>query len=182
MRPVQKLHFVKHAQRGTALVMTLVILLLLTMLGITAINTSTLEERMAGNTKDQNLSFQAAETVLRAAEAWVQSTTAATQLTTNNASGIYDSTGVPSTTTELWDSIDWSSPSNLVTYPGVPGAPATTSSLSEVNTQPRYIIEKISIEPLSPGTRITVRITARGTGASDTTVSMVQSTYSMTYP
>ena len=77
MCPIQKLQGAKHTQRGTALVMTLVILLLLTMLGITAINTSTLEERMAGNTKDQNLSFQAAETALRAAEAWVTSTTTA---------------------------------------------------------------------------------------------------------
>ena len=180
MRPIQKLHFVNHAQRGTALVMTLVILLLLTMLGITAINTSTLEERMAGNTKDQNLSFQAAETALRAAENWVQSTTAATQLNTNNASGIYDSTIAAAT--DLWDVIDWSSTNNLVAYPNLPGGPAVTGGLNEVNDQPKYIIEKINIEPLSPGTRITVRITARGTGASDTTVSMVQSTYTVTYP
>ena len=179
MRPVRKLYRVNYAQRGTALVMTLVILLLLTMLGITAINTSTLEERMAGNTKDQNLSFQAAETALRAAENWVQSTTVATQLNTNNASGIYDST--IATTTDLWDVIDWSGTSNLVTYPNVPGGPTVTGGLSEVD-QPKYIIEKINIEPLSPGTRITVRITARGTGASDTTVSMVQSTYTVTYP
>ena len=177
MRPIQNLHRVKHTQRGTALVMTLVILLLLTMLGITAINTSTLEERMAGNTKDQNLSFQAAETALRAAETWVQSTTAATQLNTNNAIGIYD----PSVTAiDVWDSIDWSS-TNVVTYPGVPGTTAT-GGLAEVGTQPKYIIEKVRTEALSPGTRITVRITARGTGASDTTVSMVQSTYSVTYP
>ena len=178
MRPVRKLYRVNYAQRGTALVMTLVILLLLTMLGITAINTSTLEERMAGNTKDQNLSFQAAETALRAAETWVQSTTVATQLNTNNANGIYDRS---TTAIDVWDSIDWSS-ANVVTYPGVPGAPATTSSLNEVSTKPKYIIEKANIEPLSPGTRITVRITARGTGASNTTVSMVQSTYTVTYP
>ena len=179
MHPIQKLYHVKHSQRGTALVMTLVILLLLTMLGITAINTSTLEERMAGNTKDQNLSFQAAETALRTAEAWVQSTTAATQLNTNNANGIYDPS---STTIDVWDSIDWLS-ANVVTYPRVPGGLVVTGGLNEVDTQPKYIIEKVGIDPLTPsGTRITVRITARGTGASDTTVSMVQSTYSVTYP
>ncbi len=178
MCPMQKLQGVKHTQHGTALVMTLVILLLLTMLGITAINTSTLEERMAGNTKDQNLSFQAAETVLRAAETWVASTTAAAALNTNNAFGIYN----PSTTgIDVWDSIDWSS-TNVVTYPRVPGGPPVTGGLDEVDTQPKYIIEKVNTEALSPGTRITVRITARGTGASDTTVSMVQSTYTVTYP
>ena len=109
MSPVQDLHCIKHGQRGTALVMTLVILLLLTMLGITAINTSTLEERMAGNTKDQNLSFQAAETALRAAEIWVQSTTAATQLAVNNANGIYTPADPALTSLEIWDSVDWSS-------------------------------------------------------------------------
>ena len=177
MCPIQKLQGVQHAQHGTALVMTLVILLLLTMLGITAINTSTLEERMAGNTKDQNLSFQAAETALRAAETWVASTTTAAALNTNNAIGIY----APSTTgTDVWDSIDWLG-ANVMTYPNTPTATGT-GGLSDVDTQPKYIIEKVNTEALSPGTRITVRITARGTGASDTTVSMVQSTYTVTYP
>lgn len=182
MSPVQDLHRIKHGQRGTALVMTLVILLLLTMLGITAINTSTLEERMAGNTKDQNLSFQAAETALRAAETWVQSTTAATQLAVNNANGIYTPADPLLTPLEIWDSVDWSS-GNVVSYPRVPGGPTVTGGLSEVDNQPRYIIENVDTKPLSPtGTQVTVRITARGTGASDTTVSMVQSTYSVTYP
>jgi len=177
MRPAQYLSCINLAQRGTALVMTLVFLVLLTMLGITAINTSTLEERMAGNTKDQNLSFQAAETALRAAEVWVENTTAATQLTVNSANGIY----IPSLTgTEIWDSVAWSS-ANVVTYPGVPGTPAS-GALGDVNIRPKFIIEIVKTESLSPGTKITARITARGTGASDNTVSMVQSTYQKSYP
>lgn len=178
MRSVQYLHCIKHTQRGTALVMTLVFLVLLTMLGITAINTSTLEEKMAGNSKDQNLAFQAAETALSAAETWVESTTAATALNVNNTNGIY----APSTTTtDVWDTVTWSGSSNLVIYPGVPGTPAS-GTLGDVTIRPKYIIEKLATEALSPGTKITVRITARGTGASDNTVSMVQSTYSKTYP
>lgn len=177
MRPAQYFYCLQHAQRGTALVMTLVFLVLLTMLGIAGINTSTLEERMAGNTKDQNLSFQAAETALRAAETWVESTTAATQLAANNAYGLYN----PSTSgTEVWDSVIWTG-ANVVTYPGVPGAPAA-GTLGDVSIRPKYIIELLTTEALSPGTRVTVRITARGTGASNNTVSMVQSTYSKTYP
>lgn len=180
MRPVQDLHCNKHAQRGTALVMTLVFLVLLTMLGITAINTSTLEEKMAGNSKDQNLAFQAAETALIAAETWVESTTAATQLTVNNANGIYDPAA--SAGTEVWDTVNLWSSSNVVTYPGVPGTPAS-GTLGDVTIRPKYIIEKLATEALLPsGTKITVRITARGTGASDNTVSMVQSTYSKNYP
>ncbi|OGT19335.1 MAG: hypothetical protein A2V90_04305 [Gammaproteobacteria bacterium RBG_16_57_12] len=51
-------------QRGTALIMSLVILMILTILGVTAMGTATLEERMAGNTQELNKAFQAAESGL----------------------------------------------------------------------------------------------------------------------
>ncbi len=49
------------AQRGMALIMALVILLILTILGVTAMTTSSLEEKMSGNIQEQNRAFQAAE-------------------------------------------------------------------------------------------------------------------------
>lgn len=182
MRPVHdSAPAARSSQRGTALVMALVFLLLLTMLGITASNTATLEERMAGNVKDQNLSFQAAETALAHAEAWVASTSGPGDLAVDNAKGIYDPAG--SSVAEAWETIDWSS-SNVVTYPGTPGTPAT-GTLGDVNTMPKYIIENMGTAPATPpatGTILTVRITARGTGASDSTESIVQSTFSVAYP
>lgn len=51
-------------QRGTALIMSLVILLILTILGISAMGTATLEERMSGNTQEATKAFQAAESGL----------------------------------------------------------------------------------------------------------------------
>lgn len=51
-------------QRGTALIMGLVILLILTILGITAMGTSSLEQKMAGNIQEANRAFQAAESGL----------------------------------------------------------------------------------------------------------------------
>ena len=48
-------------QRGAALVMALVILLILTILGVTAMSTSSLEQKMAGNIQDLTRAFQAAE-------------------------------------------------------------------------------------------------------------------------
>lgn len=53
-------------QRGTVLVVALVLLLVLTLLGVTAMNTTTLEERMAFNSQEINRAFQAAETGLDA--------------------------------------------------------------------------------------------------------------------
>lgn len=48
-------------QRGAALIMALVILLILTILGVTAMSTSSLEQKMAGNIQDLTRAFQAAE-------------------------------------------------------------------------------------------------------------------------
>lgn len=51
-------------QRGTALVMSMVILLILTILGIAAMGTASLEEKMSGNTQEGTRAFEAAESGL----------------------------------------------------------------------------------------------------------------------
>ncbi len=48
-------------QQGVVLVTALVFLVILTLLGITAMSTNTLDERMASNSQDLNRAFQAAE-------------------------------------------------------------------------------------------------------------------------
>ncbi|QEY75499.1 pilus assembly PilX family protein [Pseudomonas denitrificans (nom. rej.)] len=49
------------SQTGVALVVSLVLLLLLTIIAIAAASRSTLQERMAANSQQQNVAFQAAE-------------------------------------------------------------------------------------------------------------------------
>jgi type IV pilus assembly protein PilX len=51
-------------QTGVVLVISLIILLLLTLIGLTAMQTTVLEEKMAGNLRDKNIAFQAAESAL----------------------------------------------------------------------------------------------------------------------
>lgn len=51
-----------HAQRGAALVVGLVLMLVLTVLGISGMNTATLELTMANNAESHQDAFQAAET------------------------------------------------------------------------------------------------------------------------
>lgn len=55
-------------KEGAVLIISLIMLLLLTIIGVTAIQTTSLEEKMAGNMRDQNLAFQAAESALRVGE------------------------------------------------------------------------------------------------------------------
>jgi type IV pilus assembly protein PilX len=50
-----------HHQRGVALVVALVVLLILTILGVSALVSTALEGMMAGNVQEQNRAFQAAE-------------------------------------------------------------------------------------------------------------------------
>jgi type IV pilus assembly protein PilX len=49
------------AQRGIVLVVGLVFLLVLTIIGVTSLRTTTLEERMAGNLQQRTVAFQDAE-------------------------------------------------------------------------------------------------------------------------
>ena len=59
----------RRQQSGIALVVVLIMVLLVTGLGITAVRTLILQERMASNSFDRNLALQSAERTLRIAEA-----------------------------------------------------------------------------------------------------------------
>lgn len=52
-------------QGGAVLIVTLMFLVILTLLGVTAMTSTTMEERMAGNTRDSAIALQAAESALR---------------------------------------------------------------------------------------------------------------------
>jgi type IV pilus assembly protein PilX len=60
------------SQRGMALLVSLVFLLLLTLIGISSMQNATLQEKMAGSVSLRNQSFQTAEAVLRVGESAVQ--------------------------------------------------------------------------------------------------------------
>lgn len=59
-------------QEGSALIVTLVLLLVLTVIGVAGMGSSILQERMAGNTQDSAQVFEATESALRLCEAQVE--------------------------------------------------------------------------------------------------------------
>lgn len=59
-------------ERGVALIISLIILVIMTLLGMAAIRLVTSEERMATNTYDRNLAFQATEATLKNIEALIE--------------------------------------------------------------------------------------------------------------
>jgi type IV pilus assembly protein PilX len=178
-----------HVERGFSLVTILVMMVVLVSLALAGMNSSLVQERMAGNARDRNIALQAAEAALRDAEADIQA-----NLTINSAFAP-DCTGglclPPSMTASgptsqpLWQTINWGTAAGKSrAYGGITGATA----LPDVASQPRYIVEQLP--PLAPaaGTSASLaqsvdesplafRITARGTGRRDATVVILQSTY-----
>lgn len=57
-----KLHIGK--QKGAVLVMALVMLTVLTLIGVSSMSSSTLELKVAGNTQQHDIAFQAAQTII----------------------------------------------------------------------------------------------------------------------
>ena len=55
-------------QRGAILVLSLMFLIILTLIGISAMNTTTFEEKMSGSSRDWNVALAAAEAAIRDAE------------------------------------------------------------------------------------------------------------------
>jgi type IV pilus assembly protein PilX len=174
----------KTGERGFVLVMALVFLMILTIIGLTAMSTTSLEEKMAGNSKEKNLAFQAAETGLLGAENWVTSLINKPVFpSTSTGLHVPSTTGVP-----IWDTISWSG-ANVVTYPCTPSVSSSCGSgLTKVATQPKFFVEDMGEVQETGGSLVlpgdykgkgstVLRITARGTGGTDVSQAMVQTTY-----
>ena len=64
MNQLRLTHKATHREHGAVLVVSLILLVILTLLGMSVMNTSQLEERMAANVQEVNQSFHGAETGL----------------------------------------------------------------------------------------------------------------------
>jgi len=152
-------------QRGWVLVVGLVILVMLTILSMALMKTTRLEEKMAGATRDMNLSFQAAESALRAAEIFIESKT-----DESDFNSLVVTNGIYSRTKD--------EPDNLFN-PEVwidPHSKAIDSALQGVASPPRYMIKKLI------GCNPTVfRVTARGTGGPNNRATLLRSHYAKVF-
>lgn len=74
-------------QSGAVLIVSLLILLILTVIGVNSMQSSTLEEKMASNSRDRNIGFQSAESAIREAETYIESLVTTGGFT--NANGLY---------------------------------------------------------------------------------------------
>ncbi|PKM11488.1 MAG: pilus assembly protein PilX [Gammaproteobacteria bacterium HGW-Gammaproteobacteria-3] len=160
-------------QTGAVLVISLIMLLLLTLIGVTGTQVTGLEEKMAGNMRNRNLAFQAAESALRDGERFLTQATLP-NFTTTGAGGLYELTGTPPTARDDWSGF------NKITY--LPGDPAALGALA---ANPQYVIQRLpsfggSGDSLEAGVFTEsemYRVTARGVGGTADAVVVVQSNY-----
>ena len=169
--------YMVNVQKGAVLFVGLVMLLVMSLIAITGMQSSILEERMAGNTRDNMVALQAAEAALKAGETLLDSGTLTLDLFDDDGSdGFYDNTF-----DMIWSTIDWVD-SDSRTYTGF--------NPSNVSSSPRFVIQRIGETQVAPKVVLenygegdvskTVqlfRLTSRGTGGSDNTAVVLQSVY-----
>ena len=191
-----------HGQRGAALVMTLLIVLALLVIGVSAARTALNAERMARSERDRRLAFQAAEAALSDAERDIEGgadpgSARAALFAPGSALGFDEGCGagaasnrglcahVPAPAAPHWQRVALGAPeaenANSVPYGSFTGArmPAGRGGLTA--RLPRYVIELMPFaragEDAGVRTGNFYRITAMGFGARDSTRVVLQSFY-----
>jgi type IV pilus assembly protein PilX len=174
-----------NGQSGVVLLVSLIVLLLLTIIGVTAVQNATLDEKMAGNIHNHNLAFQAAESALLAGELYLSNTASPQFNCSNGLFKLHDANcdGNPETV-DIWeDATIWSAAAQPVKYNTDGGK--STLDLAQLSANPRYIIEEmptICTTAVAPcpmaNQQKTYRITSRAAGGSAGAVVMLQSVFS----
>lgn len=156
------------------MVISLLMLLVLTLIGIAATRGTSLQEKMAGNHQDYQVAFQAAEAGLVDCEDFLNQVTLPPF---NNTEGLYQVD--VSTSTPFWDDwtrSDWQSDKTRQ-YDG--------PEITGVAAQPRCIIEQLpavtppgaSLASDTPAQILMYQLTVRAWGADEATSVLLQITY-----
>lgn len=164
-------------QSGAVLFVGLMMLLIMSLIAITGMQTSTLEVRMAGNTRDSLVALQTAEAALKAGETLLDTSVLnLADFDTNGSDGLYDNSNDQLLSTLNWTAADSRSyagfnPSNVETAPRY-----VIQHISETNAAPNLIVQNYGGNQAGQTIQL-YRVTARGTGGSDNTEVILQSIY-----
>ncbi len=172
------------AHRGVSLLISLLLLSILSIATVAAIQTAGLQERVAGNTRDRILAFNAAESALRDAEDYLRREenlplfdgSEPGHFKMNMFPGLQLSR-VPNGTVPDGSSVEvWKDPATVAyakTRGILYGAKTSVAALPELSEQPRFVIEMMPVDSSRP---ITYRITAVATGR-DSSLVVLQNFY-----
>lgn len=161
-------------ERGIALITSLILLVVMTLLGLAAIRGTTQEERMAGHNYSRSLAFQATESALRATEELVETKKPTPSAGCSVVSGLMSCAPPAASDTPRWQNSSFTSWQDLSAVGS--GTLAVT---------PQYFVEYLGStfpclpgDPSSTDTCKRYRITARSNdGSNGQTSVMLQSLY-----
>lgn len=182
-----------HNQRGSVMVISLLVLLILTILGLASVTNNLTQERMTHDMKDINIAFQSAESALRYGEVWTENqalvpvpkpqSNCDSSCDDNNDVWVNDDVSQADLFTAGW----WATNARAFGKNYENGGAWPTSSQLDGLTpeqQPRYVNEFFRFEPDSlsvgiavPTGRYMYQLSARGQGKQATTETRVQSIY-----
>lgn len=198
---IHKKYHRQNIESGSVLVLCLLFLIVLTLLGLAASNNTLVQERMAGDEREINVAFQAAESGLRAGEVWLRQ-----QVVSPIAmkGSLCESTSCK-TTHDVWtkdsvpavlkpadgsgtagsDWLDWDDDArDFVSVSARALRSYDEDLVVDDPNQPKFIIEFSDFEVDSltvgigvPTGRSLYKVSARGRGAKETSETVVQSVY-----
>ena len=187
-------------QRGAVLIVSLIILLVMTVVGVSSMMSSTLQERMAGNSRQRTLARYSAEAALRAGEEFLRTTVTSmsNMKQFNGDKGLYSETPVTGLigssamiTFDITDNDGWTDGNSRLVAEVGDTSGSNPDGILDLARQPRYVIEYLGREEegskdlniIGDTTQVPssdphiFRITAIGWGQDSEFYSVMQSTY-----
>lgn len=179
------------SQRGVALVTGLVLLLVFTLVTTTALRKSSLDEKMAYNSREKDTSFQMAEAGLRGGEAFIDTAFAEPFAIGGSTAPtlpgeVYALNNTIITSLSGNDATWWSNTSNAVMVPVSTDLDGDTVDDVSIANDPSFVVERIGFvcdsltclsEPPPLVGRHFYRISASGVAGLASSQSIVQSTH-----
>lgn len=183
------------AQSGVVLILGLVILLVITLIGVTGIETTVMQERMAGNLRQNDIALQSAEAALQAGLAYIEAQRSppiadpggteyvwpACTVVEANAGAASAACAGPDDVVRNWQG-ELAAVDAGATYESVAGALGGSDNLPGGVAQPRLRIEvrylpPLDVEQAARGAGVHYyTVTAVGFGGTDSARAIVQST------
>lgn len=157
-------------EHGSALIVSLVLLLVLSLIGVAGIQSTAMQDRMAANLLDTNLAFQAAEAAAREGEDFLAD---GVPINFPNSEGLYR---IGADNAPTWPADLTNSGSGITKYSG-------SFRRDENALLPGYFIEQIDTIP-APGCDLSsycepvyYRVTAAALGGSDNAAAVISTVY-----
>lgn len=164
-------------QRGMALITSLLLLIVVTIMGVSMFRSYGVQERIAGNTRDKQRAINAAVSAQQYAENWLSTTAAPVAAV---CAGVVSSAvgQICSNILAQPSSLPWVSYVTYAPFIATNNINSVTASRDSYYAAPAYYIYDLGTNAGSPGE--VYQIDAVGYGGTANTVAVVESTYLIT--